>query len=181
MKRLTIAISTAALLAGGAAYAQSADRNADTTRAEAIERTAERFAKMDANDDGVLDAEDREARAGQMFDRLDANGDGMISRTEFETHHAERREQRAERRGERGERQEREWGRRGGRGHRGDMAMMRRADTDGNGAISQAEFQAAALARFDRADADNNGVVTAAEKQSARAAMRETRQQRRGN
>ena len=177
MKKLTIAISTAALLAGGAAYAQSADRNADTTRAEVIERTAERFAKMDANDDGVLDAEDREARAGQMFDRLDTNGDGMISRTEFETHHAERREQRAERRGEGGERM----GRRGGRGHRGGMAMMRRADTDGNGAISQAEFQAAALARFDRADADNNGVVTAAEKQSARAAMRETRQQRRGN
>ena len=60
-------------------------------------------------------------------------------------------------------------------------SVLRRADTDGNGAISQAEFQSAALARFDRADADNNRVVTAAEKQAARAAMRETRQQRRGN
>lgn len=187
MKKLTIAISSVALMAGGAAYAQNADRadrNADTTRAEVIERTAERFAKMDANDDGVISPDDRDARAAQMFDRIDANGDGMVSRAEFDAHRAERAERRGERRAERQGRRGDRMARRGGRGQRGEM-MLRRADTDGSGTVSQAEFQAAALARFDRVDADSDGIVTAAEKQAAREAMRsqrrERRQMRRGN
>ena len=57
---------------------------------------------------------------------------------------------------------------------RGDRAGMmgRMGDTNGDGAISQAEFTAAALKRFDASDADRNGTVTDAERKAAREAMR---------
>ena len=50
--------------------------------------------------------------------------------------------------------------------------MMKRAVTDGDGAISQAEFTAGALKMFDAADADRNGTVTQAERKAAHDAMR---------
>jgi Ca2+-binding EF-hand superfamily protein len=70
-----------------------------------------------------------------------------------------------------------------GRGHGGPdgfgpgMEMMfDGADTDGDGKITGAEFDAAAKARFDAADADKNGQLSADEMQAAaearRAAMR---------
>ena len=65
---------------------------------------------------------------------------------------------------------------RGGRG----MAMMQRADTNGDQMVSKAEFTAAALARFDKADANGDGVVTKEERQAARAAHREQRNKRGG-
>lgn len=39
----------------------------------------------------------------------------------------------------------------------------RHADTDGDGVVSQAEFQAKALKRFERMDADGDGVITQAD------------------
>ena len=47
------------------------------------------------------------------------------------------------------------------------------ADTNKDGAISQAEFTAGALQRFDRTDANHDGTVTKEERQAARKAMRE--------
>jgi hypothetical protein len=67
---------------------------------------------------------------------------------------------------------------RGGHGKRGGhhgMMMMGKADTDGDKAISQAEFQTAALARFDAADANKDGQVTAEERQAQRGAWRAKR------
>jgi hypothetical protein len=55
----------------------------------------------------------------------------------------------------------------GMRGH-GGFGGMTDADANGDGAISQAEFQAAAVQRFDRADADNNGTVTREERKATR-------------
>lgn len=193
MTRLTpkfaIAISTAALLASGAAYAQTAERGGDRTRAQVTERTAARFARMDANGDGQIDAQDREARALARFDRMDADGDDTISRAEYAAHleaRGERREQRAERRSERREaRGARSGGERMARrgGNRG-AAMLRRADTNNDGALTLAEFQSRALTKFDRVDADGNGTVTAAERAdraAERQQRRESRQQRRGS
>lgn len=53
-----------------------------------------------------------------------------------------------------------------------------RADSDGNGAISRAEFTAKLDARFAKLDTDNNGSVTAAESSTARDAMRDKRAKR---
>ena len=53
-------------------------------------------------------------------------------------------------------------------GRRGPMA----ADTDGDGRLSQAEFVASALARFDGNDANRDGVITTDEVQAAMQARR---------
>lgn len=97
----TLGLSVAALSIGGIAYAQQTlpakpmseasmmDTNGDgvITRAEAQQKAAEMFAKMDVNKDGKLDQTDREAHhqemRARMFDKLDTNHDGSISKTEF--------------------------------------------------------------------------------------------------
>lgn len=70
-----------------------------------------------------------------------------------------------------------------GPGH-GPMGPMgknseRKADTNGDGAISKAEFVAAALKRFDMLDANHDGTVTKAERQAAFQKMRMERKDRR--
>ncbi len=180
-RKLALGISLAATALAGTAYAQQDTRgkgNGVTTRAEAQSHAAARFARMDANKDGKLDAADREARRNLMFDRIDADKDGQISRAEFSarphrpegaksTHGAETGKEGRKHHG---------WGGRGsGRGdwgHRGGMGG-RFADADKNGVVTQAEFTAAALQRFDRTDADKNGQVTPEERQAARKAMRD--------
>jgi hypothetical protein len=183
-KKLSFLTLGAALIAvpvlaapGGA----KGDANATLTRAEAQAHAAERFAKMDANKDGKIDASDRAARRTamqtKMFERLDANKDGSISKAEWDQHSADRAAKRGEKRADAGATE----GKRGMRGHhgmrggrhgmRGGM-MMGKADTNGDKAISQAEFETAALARFDAADANKDGQVTAEERAAQRAAWK---------
>jgi Ca2+-binding EF-hand superfamily protein len=168
-KFLTLSFAAAtAVLAAGAAYAQPAPRaeagRAGSTRAEVEQRTAERFGRMDANDDGVLNEADRAAARRQAFDAIDADKDGTISFAEFEARRDEHREARTERSGSDGSR-ERGFARRGGRGGAG---MTRGADADNDGTVTEAEFTTAALTRFDRADADKDGTISAEERRNAR-------------
>lgn len=155
-----------------------ADGNGTLTHAEAQAHAAERFAKLDVNKDGKLDASDRAAKRAemqaQMFERLDANKDGSISKAEWDQHAADRDAKRAERGDKRADAGE---GKRGMRGHHGkrggrDGMMMGRADTNGDKVISQAEFQTAALARFDAADTNKDGKVTAEERAAQREAWK---------
>lgn len=191
-KKISLLTLGAALLAvpvlaapGGAAKGD-ADGNGVLTRAEAQANSAQMFARMDANKDGKLDAADRSARHAErqakMFASLDADGNGSISKAEWDKHSADRAAKRGEKRAEAGEPGEhkRDGMRDGHRGKRGghyDMGerMMGKADTDGDKAISQAEFQTAALARFDAADANKDGQVTAEERQAQRGAWRARR------
>lgn len=158
------------------------DRNAVQTRAEVQTTATEMFAKLDANKDGKLDATDRAAKRAEMqekkFARLDADGDGSISKAEWDQHGADRAAKRGERRTEAGEAGKGK--RHGMRGHHGKRGghhgmMMGKADTDGDKAISQAEFQTAALARFDAADANKDGQVTPEERKAQRGAWRAKR------
>ncbi|HYD24874.1 MAG TPA: EF-hand domain-containing protein [Croceibacterium sp.] len=165
-KIITVSLAAVATLAAsGVAYAQA--ERGELTRAAVEQRTTEAFARMDANDDGVLDQADREARHKQAFDRLDADHDGAISLAEFSAGRADRGEARAERREQRAER--RGPGRPGFalRGLRGPDAA-RDADTDRDGTVSQAEFTGAALVRFDRADADKDGTISRDERRALR-------------
>ncbi|MGB7412084.1 MAG: hypothetical protein WA910_13130 [Sphingopyxis granuli] len=170
--------------AGGPRAMGDADGNGVLTRAEAQAHAAQMFAKLDANGDGKLDAADRAAaRAAmqaKMFERLDANKDGSISKAEWDQRAAERQAKRGERKEKRaaaaGEAREGpramrgHHGKRGGHGMRGGMMM--KADTNGDKAISRAEFETAALARFDRLDANKDGQVTAEERKAQREAKR---------
>lgn len=190
MKKISLMMLGAALIAvpvvaaPGGMQKGDVDGNGVLSRAEAQASAIQMFAKMDVNKDGKLDATDRAAKRAEMqadrFARLDANKDGSISKSEWDQHGADRQAKRSERgakRAQAGEAGEGErhamrgqHGRRGGHGMRGGMMM--KADTNGDKAISPAEFTAAALARFDRADANADGQVTAEERSAARQAVR---------
>ena len=181
MKTMIFALSGISLLAGTAVLAQPAERQTGPmTRAEATQKSAERFQKMDLNSDGVLDLTDRELRRKQKIARIDTDGNNAISKAEREAAKEARQARRAERLAERGDKAELRGerrgkgkrGMRGMRGHRGGAAMAARADTNGDGRLTLQEFQTAALTRFDRADADKNGTVTQEERKAARDAMR---------
>lgn len=58
------------------------------------------------------------------------------------------------------------------------IAGLQRADADGDGSISRAEFVARADARFARLDTDRNGQLAQPEMESAREAMRAKRAER---
>ena len=196
MKAFILFAGTALLAAGGTALAQPApgpraDRNADITRQQMIERVDQRFARLDLNNDGRATPEEarqageqrRAQRAGRMFERLDLNRDGSVSRAEFDQARSQLRERRTERRAERGERR----GMRGMRGPRrgpGAGADGGRRLFGEQGFITREQMRERALARFDRLDSNRDGVLTVAERQQARQQMRqrfrERMQERRG-
>jgi len=155
-----------------------ADREA---RRDAHEQ--QRFTRLDANHDGQLNEADREARRKETFDRVDADHNGGISYEEFAALRDQRGELSGERRGPETARFERRRpggadGRRGPDGERGPDRMMRGADADHDGAITQAEFADAALARFDRVDANKDGTISADERPQGRRMMRMMRRPR---
>ena len=175
-KFLMIALALSGLALGGAATAQ--ERGGMMNRAEVEARAAERFERMDVNGDGMLDAADREARARQRFAEADRNGDGQLSYEEMQASREERRVRRQERMAMRGDRRGARLNRRGGRSR---DAMLRRADSDGDNAVSRSEFAAAALARFDRLDANRDGVIGANERRARQQDRRNRRGETRGN
>lgn len=143
-KFVILSLTFAAALAAGVACAQAP--RGDLTRAEVEQRSAAAFARMDVNKDGVLDLADRQARRKAAFDRIDANGDGAIGFDEFGAGK----------------------GPRAGSGERRGPRIGRMADADNNSSVTQAEFTAAALARFDRFDADKDGTISGDERRPRR-------------
>jgi Ca2+-binding EF-hand superfamily protein len=175
-RKIALGLSLAATAVAGTAYAEQAMRSDGVqTRAEAQSRSAAIFAKMDINKDGKLDKGDREARRNLAFDRLDTDKNGQISRTEFSA-----RPQHPEAMAKGPEGMKGHGGKRGhGWNHRGGPRMGMMADTNQDGTITQAEFSANAMARFDKLDANKDGTVTKEERQTARKAMRDEWQAKR--
>lgn len=199
-----IILAAAALIAlGGVALAQppggpGRDRTApraDITRAEVIASVDQRFARMDANNDGRFTREEaqagRQARRAErmtaMFDRLDADRNGAITREEMARGHQQRMAEgggrgRHGRRGPGGPGMHH--GPPGGPGLEngpsgpggahgpGGRAMRGQRMFGEQGFVTRDQLRERALARFDRADADRNGTLTAAERQAARGQMR---------
>ncbi|MBO0750270.1 MAG: EF-hand domain-containing protein [Porphyrobacter sp.] len=172
MRKLTLSLiaGAAAVAAVGVAYAQPAPAPQQLTRAAVEQRVAQVFDRLDANHDGKLDQGDRAARQKARFDHVDANHDGEVSYAEFTAARAQLDGARAERGGR--------FGRSGvqrmaARGFQGRPGLIRLADTDKDGAITKAEFQAAALARFDRLDTNKDGTVTRDEAKAARDNLRQ--------
>ncbi|WP_137680675.1 EF-hand domain-containing protein [Aurantiacibacter suaedae] len=177
-------VATAAALAGTAAMAQ--DRGAQRTpqtRAQAEARATAMFDRLDVNADDQLSPADREAAERKRFDEADTDGNGQLSFAEVTAQREKRQQARTERREQRSERMAARGGEARGARQRAGMRMMRgeggfggrmlqRADTDGSGAVSRAEFTAAALARFDAADSNGDGTISAEERRAARADRR---------
>ena len=186
-KRLMLGLSAAALTVGGIAYAQGpagrpnpdADGNGVVTRAEAQASATAMFARLDANQDGKLDKTDRDARRtemrGKMFDKLDADNNGAVSEGEFMADRGMR--------GDGGPGMDAPGKKGHGRHHRGGHGMMKMskmADTNKDGAVSQAEFAAAAMKRFDMADANRDGQITQEERAKMHEAMKAKWQAKKG-
>lgn len=178
-------LAATAAAAQVAPVAQVTPRDGVQTRAEAVQRARAMFARVDANRDGVVTADEgqamraqRMARRGEgrrmaqgangggramLFDRLDTNRGNLISRDEW----SRMQELRGQRAGQRGERMAMR-GRMGG-------AMLRGADTNRDQRLSLAEAEAAALQRFDRIDRNRDGRITQDERQQARQQWRANR------
>lgn len=196
MKTLAIGMSLAALAAGGIAHARQDKGSGDMTRAQAQVKATGMFARMDVNKDGKLDEADRAAHLAQMFDRIDTNRNGQITRDEFAAMHEHgpggapdqamtgggkmgHGDSAGDQTGDRMGKGRHGHGEHGGPGMM--MAMARMADTNNDGAISQAEFTAAEMQRFDQADANHDGTLTRAERQAAREQMRAKRHEMHGS
>lgn len=129
------------------------------------------LARVDTNGDGLISKAEHRAMVEARFARMDADKDGTVAAGE----------------GRKG------WGKRGEgrggkakamRGGRGGGAGMMMADTNKDGAISKAEYDAMSAQRFAKLDTNKDGKIDAAEMQAqrdkARDAMKKMRE-RRGN
>lgn len=190
IKKVSLAMSAAALAIGGLAYAQmpegrpqiDADGDGTITRAEKQAGATAMFARLDLNKDGKLDQTDRDAHRqqmrSQMFGKLDADNNGSISKDEFmsgKRGHDGPDGKHMGGPGMEGPGGHGMHGRHGMRGgHRGGM-MMKMADANNDGSVSQAEFMAAANKHFDMADANKDGRITKEERDAAHQKMKEAR------
>jgi hypothetical protein len=182
MKKLAIGLSAAVLALTGTAFAAhhegriKPDSNGDgvVTREESQAHALAMFAKLDVNNDGLLNAADHELRREQMrekmFAKLDADNNGSISQDEFMAFEGPGKHRKGMGKAD-GEGPGKHH-RRGMRGHGGGMKMMKMADTNNDGAVSQDEFAAAAANRFARIDANNDGKISKEERQAHRQEMR---------
>ena len=175
MKKLSIyaGLMAFSVMSASAIYAApdgraDQDGNRVVTKAEAMAVADTYFAKMDANDDGTLNEGDKAAMLAKRFAAVDTDKNGAISQAEFMAAHDMRGEHRADRREKRMEHAKmgKRHGREGGRD--GRMDIMARADSNGDKAISQPEFRAAAEARFAKADTNKDGSITPDERKAGR-------------
>ncbi|WP_439539187.1 hypothetical protein [Sphingomonas sp.] len=129
------------------------------------------LARVDTNGDGLISKAENRAMVEARFARMDADKDGSVEAGEGRKGMGKGKWKRgAERRGP------------GGPG--GPAMAMKKADTNGDGAISRAEFDAQSAERFAKLDTNKDGKIDAAEMQAqrdkARDAMKKMRE-RRGN
>ncbi len=175
MKKITIFAGASALIITAAAYAapmvgkmkMDVDGNGSVSTPEAASVSDARFAKMDADGNGQIDQADNQVRVKARFAEMDADHNGAITEAEFIAADAKRMVNRMERRDKRGE------GRKGNRGgQEGGVGRWGKADTNGDKAISRAEYNAAQEARFAAKDTDNDGAISADEMKNALQKMR---------
>lgn len=162
-------------------------------KADREARKAERFARMDTDGNGEISQAEmkaaRDARQAKMderrammkerradrFAQLDTDKSGGLSKAEMAAARDGMRQGADRTDGKKG-------GWHGRKGHGGgEMAMLKRADTNGDNAITKAEFEAVSMKMFTMSDTNKDGKVTAAERKAAHDAMKQRWQERRGD
>lgn len=129
------------------------------------------LARVDTNGDGLISKAENRAMVEARFARMDADKDGSVEAGEGRKGWGTRGEGRGGKA-------------KGMRGGRGGGAGMMMADTNKDGAISKAEFDAMSAQRFARLDTNSDGKIDAAEMQAQREKARDkmkTMRERRGD
>jgi hypothetical protein len=166
--------------AGGRMFERLADEDGVITRDAFLESHAERFERMDADNDGVLTDADRQALREQWAERSQERRAEWQARRaergEDASERSERRQRWAERRGEvtdeqRAERRERMGERR--------QAHLERMGADADGNITREAFLAHGDAMFDRIAGEGEDQVTLEELRAKAEEARERRGERR--
>lgn len=114
------------------------------------------LARVDTNGDGLISKAENRAMVEARFARMDADKDGTVEAGEGRKGMGE---------GKRGGKWKRGAER---RGPGGPAMAMKKADTNGDGAISRAEFDAQSAERFAKLDTNRDGKIDAAEMQAQR-------------
>jgi hypothetical protein len=167
-----------------------ADTNQDgqISKAEFVDAANAKFARTDANGDGLLTEAERQAdreamraqRQAERFSKADKNGDGFISQDEFNSGASERDARRKERMDANGDgtvdkadrearrakmKEKREERKSKRKERKKDQAKKKRIKIDANddGFISLAEHATATDAMFERLDANGDGVLSKGE------------------
>lgn len=175
---IAMAISSATAMAdegrANGRFMKYFDTNADGSvdMAEFKIAAAERFKKMDADNDGIVSKDEfrshmrarKDERKEKSFARMDTNGNGSIERDEFLAHKKARAERKFTRmdkdangsvsKEEYASCKKRKYDKKG---------MLKRIDTNGDGQVTRDESLSAWTKWFKYIDANNDQVVTADE------------------
>lgn len=140
MKNTVIMTTLAVTIIAGAAFAAGSEKS---HRGHGPRLN---FEEVDANKDGKLSKDELAAHAEARFNQTDTNNDGLVSEAELRARIAQRMEDRADRKVSR--MMKHHDANDDGQLSQDEMKpkhadkMMKRVDTDGDGAISKAEFDA---------------------------------------
>lgn len=138
------------LAAGLATPALAQQRN----ERELGENHSQMLEEFDSDSDGAVSTTEFTTRTQERFAALDANGDAQVTTAELVAYFE---------------------------GEQLPLQALRRfnnADADGDGTVTQSEFETAAAELFARLDQDTDGSVTPDEARDGRQAMREEARQR---
>lgn len=136
--RFALATALATLVVGGSLLGVSMAGQGPMHRS-----SEERFKAMDKNGDGKISAAESEAHHSAKLMAADLNGDGKMTFDEMKDAREKRREQRAK-------------------------EFFKTLDTDGDGAVTEAELKARPDRMFAKLDADKDGFLSAGELKAAR-------------
>lgn len=157
------------LLAGLAAIGTLIVVGAADAHPKKHKRLAKRFAKLDANADGMLSAaEVAHTRLAKGFMKMDADGDGLLTVAEVKKARRLRKATRGKSKANKGKGHV-NW-KRGNNNHRNRANRLKALDTDSDGKLSAAEVAntPGLSKRFARLDKNSDGFITKAELKKGR-------------